>query len=46
MKTLRGGWRMAEVPSHEHSRSHGASHISVWRSAPRYVYSLVKYLFF
>jgi glycosyltransferase involved in cell wall biosynthesis len=46
MKTLRGGWRMAEVPSHEHSRAYGVSHISVWRSSPRYVYSLVKNLFF
>ena len=46
MKTLRGGWRMAEVPSHEHPRRHGQSHISVARSAPRYVYSLVRYLFF
>lgn len=46
IKTLRGGWRMAEVPSHEHRRTHGVSHIVVWRSAPRYGYSLVKYLFF
>ena len=46
IKTLRGGWRMAEVPSHEHPRAHGASHINVWRSSPRYVYSFVKYLFF
>jgi dolichol-phosphate mannosyltransferase len=46
IKTLRGGWRMAEVPSHEHPRAFGASHIRVWRSAPRYGYSLVRYLFF
>lgn len=46
IKTLRHGWRMAEVPSHEHRRVHGASHIQLWRSAPRYGYSLVKYLFF
>ena len=46
MKTLRHGWRMAEVPSHEHPRSHGASHIRVWRDAPRYGVSLVKGLFF
>ena len=46
IKTLRRGWRMAEVPSHEHPRVHGRSHIRVWRSAPRYVYSLVKYLLF
>ena len=46
IKTLRRGFRMAEVPSHEHPRAHGASHIRVWRSAPRYGWSLVKYLFF
>lgn len=46
IKTLRCGWRMAEVPSHEHPRRHGSSHIRVWRSAPRYVYSLARYLFF
>jgi dolichol-phosphate mannosyltransferase len=46
IKTLRRGWTMAEVPSHEHPRTHGVSHIRVWRSAPRYGYSLVKYLFF
>jgi dolichol-phosphate hexosyltransferase len=46
IKTLRRGLRMAEVPSHEHPRAHGASHIRVWRSAPRYAFSLVKYLFF
>ena len=45
IKTLRGGWRMAEVPSHEHPRAHGSSHINVWRTAPRYGFSLVKYLF-
>jgi dolichol-phosphate mannosyltransferase len=46
IKTLRQGWRMAEVPSHEHRRMHGTSHIRVWRDAPRYGYSLVKNLFF
>lgn len=46
IKTLRGGWRMAEVPSHEHARKYGGSHIRPWRSAPRYGYSLVKNLFF
>ncbi|MPZ20811.1 MAG: glycosyltransferase [Luteitalea sp.] len=45
IKTLRRGFRMAEVPSHEHPRAHGTSHIRVWRSAPRYGFSLVKYLF-
>lgn len=46
IRTLRAGLRMAEVPSHEYPRTHGASHITVWRVAPRYVYSLVRHLFF
>jgi dolichol-phosphate mannosyltransferase len=46
IKTLRLGLRIAEVPSHEHPRAHGCSHIRVWRSAPRYGFSLVKNLFF
>ena len=46
IKTLRHGWRITEVPSHEHRRAHGTSHIRVLRDAPRYGYSLVKYLFF
>ena len=46
MKTLRRGWRMLEVPSHEHRRTQGVSHIRVWRDAPRYGYSLVKHLLF
>jgi dolichol-phosphate mannosyltransferase len=46
IKTLRRGFRLTEVPSHEHPRLHGTSHIRVWRSAPRYGWSLVKHLFF
>jgi dolichol-phosphate mannosyltransferase len=44
IKTLKRGHRMAEVPSHEHPRRFGASHIRIWRAAPRYVYSLVRHL--
>ncbi len=46
IKTLRRGFRMAEVPSHEHARAYGVSHIRLWRSAPRHGLSLVRYLFF
>ena len=42
IKTLKAGGRMAEVPSHEHRRLHGVSHIRVWRAAPRYVYSAAR----
>lgn len=42
IKTLKAGGRMAEVPSHEHRRLFGVSHIRVWRAAPRYVYSVAR----
>jgi len=45
MKTLRKGYRMAEVPTHEQKRIAGYSKISVKKVAFRYVYSMVKYLF-
>jgi dolichol-phosphate mannosyltransferase len=46
MRTLKKGFRMAEVPSHEHTRKMGYSKISVKKVAFRYVYTLIKYLFF
>ena len=46
MKTLRKGFRMAEVPSHEHTRKQGYSKISLRKVWFRYVYTVVKYLFF
>jgi dolichol-phosphate mannosyltransferase len=46
IRTLKLGFRMAEVPSHEHPRAYGRSHISLWRSGPRYVYSMVRDLYF
>jgi dolichol-phosphate mannosyltransferase len=46
IKTLRRGFRMGEVASHEYARAHGASHIVLWRAAPRYLFSLVRHLWF
>jgi dolichol-phosphate mannosyltransferase len=46
MKTLKKGFRMAEVPSHEYERKKGSSKISLRKVWFRYVYTLVKYLFF
>jgi len=46
MKSLKKGFRMGEVPSHEHKRKMGYSKISVRKVWFRYVYALVKYLFF
>lgn len=44
IKTLRKGYRMAEVPSHEYKRRYGDSTIKVSRVCFRYVYSWLKYL--
>jgi len=46
IKTLKKGYRMAEVPSHEHRRKAGYSKISVRKVSHRYVYSMIKYLYF
>jgi len=46
IKTLKKGYRMAEVPSHEHKRKAGYSKISVRKVAFRYVYTMMKYLYF
>lgn len=40
--TLRAGHRVTEVPTHEHRRKAGESHISVWRDGPSYVLSLAR----
>ena len=46
IKTLKKGYRMAEVPAHEYVRKAGYSKISLNKVAIRYVYSAVKYLYF
>ena len=46
MRTLKKGYRMAEVPTHEHKRKMGYSKISLRKVWFRYVYTLFKYLFF
>ena len=46
IKTLKKGYRMAEVPAHEYRRKAGYSKISIKKVAFRYVYSMVKYLYF
>jgi len=45
IKTLKKGYRMAEVPSHEHERIAGYSKISVRKVAFRYVWSMIRYLY-
>lgn len=44
VETLRRGFRVSEVPTHEHPRKAGQSHISVWRHGPSYVLSLLRLL--
>jgi|SRR6185369_1861929 len=46
MRTLKCGYRMAEVPSHEQKRFVGPSKIKLGKVWFRYGYSLFKYLFF
>ncbi len=45
IKTLRKGYRMAEVPSHEHRRKVGCSRICVRKVAVRYVCSMIRHLY-
>jgi dolichol-phosphate mannosyltransferase len=45
IKTLRKGYRMSEVPSHEYPRRYGQSSIRLNRVWHRYLWSLVKHLF-
>jgi dolichol-phosphate mannosyltransferase len=45
IKTLKKGYRMGEVPSHEHKRKAGYSKISVRKVAFRYVWSMIRYLY-
>lgn len=46
IKTLKRGFRMAEVPTHEERRVAGYSKIDLKKVWFRYVYSFIKYLFF
>ena len=46
IKTLKKGYRLAEVPAHEYRRAFGVSHIRIGRVWWRYLYSLIKNLLF
>lgn len=45
IKSLKKGFRIAEVPTHENERVAGYSKISLKKVWFRYVYTLIKYLF-
>lgn len=46
IKTLKKGYKIIEVPTHEYERRSGVSNISVLNYAPRYIYSWLKYMLF
>ncbi|MFQ5952910.1 MAG: glycosyltransferase family 2 protein [Candidatus Omnitrophota bacterium] len=46
IKTLKKGYKILEIPSHEYKRQHGNSRILLRRVWFRWVYSWIKYLFF
>lgn len=46
IKTLKKKYKLIEVPTHEFERRSGDSHIVIWKYAPRYIYSCIKYLLF
>lgn len=46
IKTLRKGYRLVEVPTHEYHRLHGGSSIRLRRMAWRFVYSWLRYMYF
>lgn len=45
IKTLRKGFKMGEVPSHEHRRKVGESHIQLHKVWYRYLWTMFRYLF-
>ena len=45
-KTLKKNYIMAEVPTHEYKRKYGESSIKIRKVFFRYVYSLIKHLYF
>lgn len=46
MKTIKKGYRIVEVPTHEYSRKHGVSKIELGRVWFRFVYCWLKHLLF
>lgn len=45
MKSLKRGFRVSEVPSHEYERQAGESQIKVWKVAHKFAWNLAKNLF-
>lgn len=45
MKTLKKGYKVQEVPSHEYSRLAGESQITVWKVLHKFAWNLIKNMF-
>ena len=41
MKMLRHGYRVINVPTHEYARTHGTSHIKIWKEWPTFVWCVL-----
>lgn len=46
IKTIKRGFKVSEVPTHEHKRTHGVSKIVVSRVWVRFLFTFLKFLFF
>lgn len=46
IKTLKKGYRLIDVPTHEYKRRYGSSHIRIGRVWFRYLYTFLRYTFF
>ncbi|MBN1700027.1 MAG: glycosyltransferase family 2 protein [Spirochaetales bacterium] len=46
IKTLKKNYIMGEVPTHEHRRKYGESHIKMSKAFFPYIYSFIKHLYF
>jgi dolichol-phosphate mannosyltransferase len=46
IKTLRKGYKIVEIPTHEYKRLHGESKVKLRKVWFRFIYSWLKYLFF
>ena len=44
IQTIRLGYRVANVPTHEYVRKYGRSHINIWREWPIFVWCLLRNL--
>jgi len=46
IKSLKKGYKVGEIPTHEYKRMHGQSNINIVKIAPKYFWTTLKYCFF